>query len=268
MLRNGYVRATVRGVDTDYPHPFTNTDNPDYPAELRAWLELANFPPAPRCNSKTCLIHLAASSDTHKLVMNFLLAMSTRLIETWTELSNAGPSRSQPFETALAKYTTQLKRLSDPFSTIHMMLSYMRVVPRVCDVVLAGCCRSADLPFLAMLRMFSFHVIINTKMRSTSVRTAVHIRQTTMADYVRVYETDTATTAHMLPGSLMAGYNLTGGSVVEYGIHKPAFPATEAHIIPPTDIEMSVLSPIEREAQAPPHTVEHSTRRAVVAVSA
>jgi len=265
-MSTGYVKATVWGFVTEYPMPYSNAD-PSYPDKLRMKLERTNFPPAPRCRSRTCLIHLAADSKTYKLVIDYLLTLSTRMIGMWSKLSDVGQLRKQDFNTALAGYSAQLARRSDPWSTLHMLLSFMRVTPLVCDLVLAGCCRADDLPFLAILRMFSYHMIINTKIRSVSARTAVYVRRTTMADYVRIYDTDAATTVHTLPGPLMLCYILTTGSTVEYDIHKPPFPATEAHITPPTSIEMSTLSPIERDAAAPPHRVEHSIRRAAVVVS-
>jgi hypothetical protein len=266
-MATGYVSASVWGTVADFPMPYSKAAS-EYPDQLYAQLKAVNFPPARRCKSPTtCLIHLAADPESHLLVQHYLMSLSEKMIYMWSDLSDNGKLREQEFRTTLAGLAVQLGRQSDAWSTLCFLFSFAKVVPLVCDLLLAGCCRRDDITFLAVFRMFFFHVIVNYKLRSTSVHTALHVRRTMMSDIVRIYETDAATTATTFPGPLCIAFILTAGSVVEIDVHKPPFPATEKHIIPPTKMEMSTLSQREQEAAAPPYTSEHSIRRAAVVTS-
>jgi hypothetical protein len=265
-ITNGYVRATVGDTYIEYTSPYSN-HSPGYPERLREHLRTTNFPPARACGSRTCLIHLAADDETHELVLDFLMKLQNQMINMYGSLSGGGLIRENDFRTALANQSAQLERVRDVYMTLLLLLSMARVFAQVCDMMLAGCCMSDDLPFLAVLRMYAAHVVINTKIRSTSDATAVHVYRSAVSDFVRVYDTDAPTSEHAFPGPMMIAFIFTIGSVVEYDIHKPPWPATEKDIIPPTPAQLRAFSERERDAAAPPHTVEHSIRRVEAVMS-
>ena len=246
---------------------------PEVDARAKAALLQEGLPTA-SCGSNTCLIHTAldASPEGAALLVVWMMRMLGRCAGN---IGASGPQKPQcaTLAMSLRERLTGAERETkaspsgaasvDPVCLLFYLLSAAARIDSVASLLFAGCCRAHDPQFLSSFRLYLNAAMFDVSLHSFTADTSVYILRGTMADVVRVYESDTPTPPSGepgLPGARCLAYRQLSRSEPDTDPHEPQWPLTRADLAlsAPTPRELAGLAVHERKAAAVGH-VWHST---------